>query len=50
MLYILAAVLIVLWALALVTAYTIHGFIHALLLIAIALIVIQLVVSGRKAS
>jgi len=49
MLYIFAAILIVLWALALKTAFVVHGFIHALLVIAIALVVIQLVVSGRKA-
>ncbi len=49
MLYIFAAILVVLWALALATSFVVHGFIHALLVIAIALVVIQLVVTGRKA-
>jgi hypothetical protein len=42
MLYIFAGILVVLWALALKTSFIVHGFIHALLDIAIALVVIQL--------
>jgi hypothetical protein len=47
MLYTIAVVLIVLWLLGLVTSYTMGGFIHALLVIAIIMIVINLV-SGRR--
>lgn len=48
MLYTIAVVLIVLWAVGLVSAYTIGGFIHVLLVIAIAIVLINLI-SGRKA-
>lgn len=42
-----AILLIILWALGLVTAYTIGGFIHILLVIAIVVILIR-VIRGRK--
>ncbi len=45
--YIVAAVLLVLWVLGLVTSYTLGGFIHALLVIAIVLVVVRLL-TGRK--
>jgi hypothetical protein len=48
MLYTLAIVLIVLWLLGLVSSYTMGGFIHILLVIAIIVIVLRLI-SGRKA-
>ena len=48
MLYTLAVILIVLWLLGLVTSYTMGGLIHALLVIAIIVIVLRLI-SGRKA-
>ena len=48
MLYTIAVVLIVLWAVGLVSAYTIGGFIHVLLVIAIAIFLINLI-SGRRA-
>ena len=48
MLYTIAVILVVLWLLGLVTAYTMGGFIHALLVIAIVVILIR-VISGRKA-
>jgi hypothetical protein len=47
MLWTLAVILIVLWLLGLVSSYTMGGFIHALLIIAIIVIVLRLI-SGRK--
>jgi hypothetical protein len=47
MLYTIAVVLIVLWLLGLVSSYTIGGFIHVLLVIAIVVILLR-VISGRK--
>ncbi len=47
MLYTIALVLIVLWLLGLVTSYTIGGFIHILLVIAVISILLR-VISGRK--
>jgi hypothetical protein len=48
MLYTLAVVLIVLWALGLVTSYTMGGFIHLLLVVAIVMVLIN-IISGRRA-
>jgi hypothetical protein len=47
MLYTLAVVLLVLWALGLVSAYTMGGFIHLLLVIAVVVVLLR-VISGRK--
>ena len=47
MLYTIAVVLVVLWLLGLVTSYTMGGFIHVLLVIAIVIILIN-IISGRK--
>jgi hypothetical protein len=47
MLYTIAVVLIVLWLLGMVTSYTIGGFIHILLAIAIIMILVNLI-SGRR--
>jgi len=47
MLWTLAVILLVLWLLGLVTSYTMGGFIHILLVIAIIVIVVRLI-SGRK--
>jgi hypothetical protein len=47
MLYTIALVLLVLWALGLVTSTTIGGFIHVLLVIAIVVVLLQ-VIGGRK--
>jgi hypothetical protein len=47
MLYTIAIVLILLWLLGLVSSYTISGFIHVLLVIAIILILVR-VISGKK--
>lgn len=48
MLYTIAVVLLILWLLGLVTSYTIGGFIHVLLVIAIIMILLR-VISGRRA-
>jgi Family of unknown function (DUF5670) len=47
MLYTIAVVLIVLWLLGFVSAYTMGGFIHVLLVIAIVIILLR-VISGRS--
>lgn len=47
MLYTIAIVLIVLWLLGLVSAYTIGGFIHILLVIAVIMLLVR-VINGRK--
>jgi hypothetical protein len=47
MLYTIAVVLILLWLLGLVSSYTIGGFIHILLVIAIVVVLVRLI-SGRK--
>jgi len=47
MLYTIAVVLVVLWLLGFVSAYTLGGFIHVLLVIAVVLILIR-VISGRQ--
>ena len=46
MLETIAVILIIMWALGLVTAYTMGGFIHILLVIAIVVILIR-VINGR---
>lgn len=47
MLYSIALVLVILWLLGLVTSYTIGGFIHVLLVIAVIVILLQ-VIGGRR--
>ena len=47
MLYTIAVVLLILWLLGLVSAYTIGGFIHVLLVIAIVVVLLR-IISGRK--
>ena len=47
MLYTLAVVLIVLWLLGLVTSYTMGGFIHILLVVAVVMVLLR-VISGRS--
>ena len=47
MLYTIAVVLLVLWLLGLVSSYTMGGFIHLLLVIAIVMVLVSLI-SGRK--
>jgi hypothetical protein len=48
MLYTIAAVLIALWLLGLVSSYTMGGFIHVLLVVAIIMVLVN-VVQGRRA-
>lgn len=43
MLYTVAVVLIILWLLGLVTSYTLGGFIHILLVIAVIVILIRII-------
>lgn len=47
MLYTIAVVLVILWLLGLVTSYTMGGFIHVLLVIAVVVILLR-VISGRS--
>jgi hypothetical protein len=47
MLYTLALILIIAWLLGMVTSYTIGGFLHILLVIAIIVILVR-VIQGRK--
>lgn len=47
MLYTIAVVLIILWLLGLVTSYTLSGFIHILLVIAVVVVLLR-IISGRK--
>lgn len=48
MLYTIAVVLLLLWLLGLVSAYTMGGFIHVLLVIAVVVLLVR-VISGRSA-
>ena len=47
MLWTLAVLLVVLWALGLVTSYTMGGFIHVLLVVAVVVVVVR-VIQGRR--
>ena len=47
MLWTIAIVLVLLWALGLVSSYTLGGFIHILLVLAVVVVLIRLI-SGRK--
>lgn len=46
MLYTIAVILLVLWLLGIVSSYTIGGFIHILLVVAIVMVLLRLI-SGR---
>jgi len=48
MLWTIAVILLVLWALGLVTSYTMGGFIHVLLVIAVVVVLVN-VLQGRRA-
>ena len=48
MLYTIAVILIALWLLGLVSSYTMGGFIHLLLVVAIVMVLVN-VISGRRA-
>ena len=47
MLYTIAVVLLVLWLLGFISAYTMGGFIHVLLVVAIVVVLIR-VIQGRR--
>jgi hypothetical protein len=47
MLYTLAVILLILWLLGLVSSYTIGGFIHILLVVAVVMLLVQLI-QGRR--
>ena len=47
MLYTIALVLVILWLLGLVSSYTMGGFIHLLLLLALVVVVVRLI-QGRR--
>jgi hypothetical protein len=47
MLLLISVILIVLWVLGLVTSYTLGGFIHILLVIAVVLVLVR-IIQGRR--
>lgn len=47
MLYTIAVVLLILWLLGLVSSYTLGGFIHILLVVAVVMILVNLI-TGRR--
>jgi hypothetical protein len=47
MLWTIAAILLILWALGLVTSYTIGGYIHILLVVAVVVVAVRLI-QGRR--
>jgi hypothetical protein len=48
MLFTIAVILVILWLLGLVTSYTMGGFIHILLVVAIVVVLVR-VIQGRRA-
>jgi hypothetical protein len=48
MLWTIAVILIILWALGLVSSYTMGGFIHVLLVIAVIVVLVN-IIQGRRA-
>jgi hypothetical protein len=48
MLWTIAVILLVLWLLGLITSYTLGGFIHILLVIAIIVVVVSFITGRRK--
>jgi hypothetical protein len=47
MLWTIAVILVVLWALGIVTSYTLSGFVHILLVLAVVMVLIR-VIQGRR--
>jgi hypothetical protein len=45
--YLIIAILLILWLVGLITSYTLGGFLHILLVVAIILLIIRLI-SGRR--
>jgi hypothetical protein len=48
MLWTIFTILLVLWLLGMVSNYTMHGFIHVLLVVAIAVFLIRIISGGRS--
>ena len=48
MLYTIAVVLLVLWLLGMVSSYTLGGFIHLLLAVAIVMVIVNLIAGRRR--
>ena len=48
MLYTIAVILVIIWLLGLITSYTMGGFIHLLLVIALIVVLVR-IITGRKA-
>ena len=48
MLYTLAVVLLILWVLGLVSSYTMGGFIHILLVVAVVMVLVNLISGNKK--
>ena len=48
MLYTIAVILVILWLLGLVSSYTLGGFVHVLLVIAVIIVLLNLI-QGRRA-
>ena len=49
MLWTIAVVLLVLWAVGLVSSYTLGGFIHILLVVAVIMVLVRLIRGRRRA-
>jgi hypothetical protein len=47
MLWTIAVILVILWALGIVTSYTLSGFVHILLVLAVVMVLIR-VIQGRR--
>jgi hypothetical protein len=47
MLYLIAVILIVMWLLGMVSAYTMGGFIHLLLIVAIIMVLVRVIEGDR---
>ena len=47
MLWTIAVLLVILWLLGLVTSYTLNGFIHILLVVAVVVVLLR-IIQGRK--
>ena len=48
MLWTIAMLLVIMWALGMVTSYTLSGFIHVLLVVAIVVVLLR-IIQGRRA-
>ena len=47
MLWTIAVILLLLWALGMITSYTVYGFIHILLVLALIIVLIR-IIQGRR--